>query len=567
MAASNPDPQGNAPKVPTDPPLQPSPPPAPPAGPARQSLPQARPLEASASRPLRRAKPLGEPPAPSSRAKDGAKQAESSTAAEDGIPPEIEVPPEEEAHFRLGVYLVKNAPAWLVSTVFHTALLVVLALIVSQKMTDPGLNLQAVYAESLGEQLEFDTVTAGVEQEKANEVTLTPDNLPPAEDPFAAPPDVKMVPDGPLTSSQLNSPQIGLALQGREVGMKKALLAAFGGTATTEAAVERGLQWLARNQERAGSWSLTGPYKDGAVDRFQDRVAATAMALLAFQGAGNTHLSGPFRDNVTRGWKWLGEQQDDTGCFFHEGPYVHRFYVQGQCTIAQCELLGMTKDSKLRLSAEKAVQYLLDMQSSEGGWRYRPKVDSDVSVTGWVVMALQSARMAGVEVPQENLRRVERFLDRVALQGGSRYPYQEGEEAKVSMTAEALLCRQYLGWKRDDPRLVEGVEFITRPENLIDFGQGRDTYYWYYATQVAHHMEGEYWQRWNAVMRQALPEQQVKEGRESGSWDPLKPTPDPWEAYGGRLYVTCLSLYMLEVYYRHLPLYSKVYTFLDAAKP
>jgi hypothetical protein len=290
------------------------------------------------------------------------------------------------------------------------------------------------------------------------------------------------------------------------------------------------------------------------------------MALLALQGAGNTPQLGQFKKNVENGFKWLLEQQGDDGCFFHEGPFMHRFYTQGQCTIALCELLGMTKDSRYRGPAEKAVQYLLDTQSDAGGWRYEPRVDSDVSVTGWIVMALQSARMAGLDVPEENLRRVERFLDRVALEGGSRYPYRQGEEIRVSMTAEALLCRQYLGWKRDDPRLIEGVTLLTQPENLIDFGERRDTYYWYYATQVVHHMEGEYWQRWNAVMRQVLPEQQVKQGREAGSWDPLKPTRDPWEAHGGRLYVTCLSLYMLEVYYRHLPLYSKVYTYLDADK-
>ena len=73
-------------------------------------------------------------------------------------------------------------------------------------------------------------------------------------------------------------------------------------------------------------------------------------------------------------------------------------------------------------------------------------------------------------------------------------------------------------------------------------------------------MEGDYWKRWNAVMRQVLTEQQVKHGRESGSWDPQKPTMDQWAPHGGRLYVTCLSLYMLEVYYRHLPIYAKVYT-------
>ena len=65
-------------------------------------------------------------------------------------------------------------------------------------------------------------------------------------------------------------------------------------------------------------------------------------------------------------------------------------------------------------------------------------------------------------------------------------------------------------------------------------------------------MEGPDWQKWNGVMRQLLPENQEKRGAERGSWDPAG---DRWGSAGGRLYVTCLSLYVLEVYYRHLPIY------------
>ena len=62
-------------------------------------------------------------------------------------------------------------------------------------------------------------------------------------------------------------------------------------------------------------------------------------------------------------------------------------------------------------------------------------------------------------------------------------------------------------------------------------------------------------------MRQVVPEHQVARGRETGSWDPNRPTQDQWANHGGRLYVTCLSIYMLEVYYRHLPLYASVYSY------
>jgi hypothetical protein len=172
-----------------------------------------------------------------------------------------------------------------------------------------------------------------------------------------------------------------------------------------------------------------------------------------------------------------------------------------------------------------------------------------MSVTGWFVMALQSARMAGIEVPSPVFDRIQNFLDTVAREEGSRYAYRPNDGATLPLTAEGLLCRQYLGWQRDDPRLNAGVEYLVA--NLPDWNK-RNVYYWYYATQVLHHMEGKPWRAWNEEMRKILPEHQVTRGRERGSWDPGG---DRWGGEGGRLYVTCLSIYILEVYYRHLPLY------------
>jgi hypothetical protein len=334
------------------------------------------------------------------------------------------------------------------------------------------------------------------------------------------------------------------------------LLGAYGGNATTETAVINGLKWLAKQQKADGSWSLMGPYKDGGPE--ENVAAATAMALLAFQGQGNTHKTGKFKQQVINGWKYLLKLQDASGNFVNRGPADQRLYAQAQCSIAVCELYGMTGDKLYKRPAELAVKYALQAQDKKlGGWRYVPGEDSDTSVTGWYVMALQSARMAKLDVPQAALDNINRFLDQVAIDGGKAYNYTIGTYSSPAVSAEGLLCRQYLGWKQDDPRLVEGVAALnTNPINYS--GAERDVYYWYYATQACHHMEDKkpkhtIWSDWNRVMRQAVPEAQVKKGAESGSWDP---DGDKWGSYGGRLYVTCLSIYMLEVYYRHLPIYS-----------
>jgi hypothetical protein len=210
----------------------------------------------------------------------------------------------------------------------------------------------------------------------------------------------------------------------------------------------------------------------------------------------------------------------------------------------------MTQDEKLKEPAQRAVDYCLRIQDQAGGWRYYPGKGSDTSVTGWVVMALQSAKMAYLAVPDVHLKRVGKYLDSVAISGGSEYLYMPRSHGGLAMTAEGLLCRQYLGWRRDDPRLVEGVAILSA--NPMDW-RNRNVYYWYYATQVCHHMGGKTWSRWNAVMRELLPNKQTKEGRERGSWSA---NGDRWgDQGGGRLYVTCLSIYILEVYYRHLAIY------------
>ncbi|MHB1035296.1 MAG: prenyltransferase/squalene oxidase repeat-containing protein [Pirellulales bacterium] len=467
----------------------------------------------------------------------------------------------EEAGQDVTEVVIKCAPPWLVSAVIHMAMLIAMGLYVTVHRLNDEVRLdvqmaekptQEIWAESLGEQLESPSV-------------MVLNDLPEVDDPFAAPAKVELAAEGPASTVNVEAPHIGLALTGREEGSKRRLLRNFGGTETTEAAVTLGLKWLKQQQRPNGSWNLTGPYPDGAND--ENIPAATGMALLAFQGAGNTPQAGPFKAEVTRGWRFLLKAQGREGDFFQEGSFNHRFYTHGICTIAVCELYGMTKDSQYLGAAQRAVDYCVKNQDSAGGWRYNPGADSDLSVTGWILMGLQSARMAGLKVPQETLDRIGSFLDKVAVEGGSAYLYQPNSHGGLAMTAEGLLCRQYLGWAQNDPRLKKGVEFITQPANLVNFQDERNVYYWYYATQVTHHMGGEPWKRWNNVMRQALPENQVKQGRQAGSWDPNKPSPDQWGMHGGRLFVTCLSIYNLEVYYRHLPLYAPVFKFIPSTKP
>jgi hypothetical protein len=92
-------------------------------------------------------------------------------------------------------------------------------------------------------------------------------------------------------------------------------------------------------------------------------------------------------------------------------------------------------------------------------------------------------------------------------------------------------------------------------QNMPD-QKSRDTYYWYYATQVMHNMCDADWDKWNRKMRKLLVETQCKTGCAAGSWDPNAPTRDNYGNLGGRVMMTSLSALTLEVYYRYLPLYQ-----------
>lgn len=349
--------------------------------------------------------------------------------------------------------------------------------------------------------------------------------------------------------------------------------AARGATAGSERAVELGLDFLARHQSSDGRWTLDRfdngrpGYERAGLGQMQSDTAATGLALLAFFGAGYTHLDGRYRLAVAGGLDYLvGNQKEDGDLFTTGSPYVW-LYSHGIAAIALCEAYGMTRDPRLREPAQRALDFIIAAQHpTQGGWRYAPQRESDTSVSGWQMMALKSGELSGLAVPRTTYDRLAGWLDHAAAAGagGARYVYLPASQqtqqrtASVVMTAEALLMRLYLGWDRDDPRLTAGADYLlaSPPRYGARNQPTRDAYYWYYATQVMFQVQGARWETWNAQLRELLVNNQVQEGALAGSWDPLGEVPDRWGRQAGRIYVTAMHLLVLEVYYRHLPLYK-----------
>ena len=447
--------------------------------------------------------------------------------------------------------VTRDAPPWLVSMVFHLILLLALALISSPAGSSIGnvmLSIGHSDVEAPVELTEFSVsdVSTDGDAETFDEVEPEPVSVFDAAQ-LSEIESVEPVEVGTGMMVSADQPMF----DGRSGAMKKALLAIYGGTPETQQAVKLGLEWLRERQnKRHGNWSMVSGYQDGGL--VENKAAATAMALLAFMGDGHTHKGdGEYAEVVDRGIRFLVKMQNRDGFFPRGGGREGKMYAQAQATIAVCELYGMTKDSWLRPFAQRAIDFCTAAQSEAGGWRYQPRNGSDTSVTGWFVMAIKSAQAAGLEVDGYSLLRVEKYLDSVQSYDGAAYAYQRHSDPSPSMTAEGLLCRQYTGWNRDHPPMGRGISALLTdyPFDVDD----HDVYYWYYATQVMHHYGGEPWKEWNAVMREELPKLQIKDRPERGSWAPQA---DQWGNIGGRLYTTCLSLYCLEVYYRHMPLYQ-----------
>ncbi|MBX7168182.1 MAG: terpene cyclase/mutase family protein [Pirellulales bacterium] len=478
---------------------------------------------------------------------------------------------------------LRTTPGWVTSMVVHASILLMLGLLtIQEQVKELAPDLTALRTESLAEveelapEEELAPVDVNVEQQvesvDASSDVVGTESVDVTEmlDEGAAAPNIEATADiGPIevATSDLVSSAVGTtnknSLGGRAGAAKMALVAQGGGNQQSEDAVARGLKWLAEHQNPDGSWSFEhnkgrcqGRCKsNGKIANGQN--GATAIALLPFLGAGATHREGRYKKVVQTGLAYLinNMKVDANGGSLIDGGSM---YSHGLGSICICEAYAMTEDRNLFNAAQQAVNFIVYAQDPVGGgWRYGPRQPGDTSVVGWQLMALRSAHMGYLEVPQSVIAGAANFLNTTQTDGGAAYGYT-GPENRPSTTAIGLLCRMYMGWKKDEPALVRGVERLSQMGPAKD-----DVYYNYYATQVMHHMGGEKWTKWNTVMRDHLVNTQSREGHEDGSWY-FKD--GPHNDAGGRLYVTAMCIMTLEVYYRYLPLYREEASEVEAAE-
>lgn len=356
------------------------------------------------------------------------------------------------------------------------------------------------------------------------------------------------------------------SLEGRSPENRKRLAMQNGASKASEEAVDAALIWFAAHQAVDGSWSTEmsdkpckGQCRHGTVEiGSPKRIAATGLALLCFLGAGHTHKQGDYRDVVYKAINYLTHaiktNAPNIRDFRPSGRFLddsaqYEMYEHGIAVLAMCEAYEMTGDSILRVPCEFGIDFIQRSQHSDGSWGYRPSTSGDLSIVGWQMMALKSARKIGFKLRPEVIQRAEKFLDNQQSEQGAFYGYRSNQR-EACTTAIGLLLRLYRGWPRTDPRILKGTQYIA------DLGPSSDgIYYNYYATQLLFHMKFEKWSEWNVTNRDYLVREQAKEGHEKGSWYFGR---SHFNQVGGRLYCTAMATLTLEVYYRFMPIYSEI---------
>ena len=335
---------------------------------------------------------------------------------------------------------------------------------------------------------------------------------------------------------------------GQRVGpMRAQNLHAHGGEGT-EKAVLAGLRWLKNNQQPDGSWtSKTSVY------------AVSALGTLAFLGHGETPDSEEFGPTVSKALQYLVKSVGTDGLV--PGGKPEKGYAEGIVTLALSEAYGMTQSPAVKEPLDRLVAAIVRWQTSpkkdpkqNGGWRYTPNSDeSDVSVTGWMVMGLKSARLAGVEVPHEAFDKASQYLWN--MYGKEGFGYDKPGDYPAT-TAIGVLCQQFIGHS-DDRRIKKALDFLREQKVNYDTSDlNWSIYSWYYITQAMFQGGGSYWEYWNHQIRDTMVKAQLDDGR----WPaPPKSKFESKEANNySPAYFTSMGCLILEVYYRYLPIYQEM---------
>ncbi len=319
-------------------------------------------------------------------------------------------------------------------------------------------------------------------------------------------------------------------------------------TRETRERIDKGLAWLATQQNPNGSWNCKIGYKlyeDYHGEDGED-VGVTSLACMAYVGAGHTPNRGKYGRVVARGLGFI------LSCVREEDGYItsngSRMYTHAFATMFLAEIYGMSKRPDVKEKLKRSVDLLVAAQNKEGGWRYQPiPVDADVSVTVSVLQALRGARNTGISVPMETIERAMRYIRGCATNYGFNYQRSDDytfNDTRVTFPLTACgVVAHYSAGVYNSREVQNGLRYLQDNRNRLWYGKYHYFYGHYYASQAMYMAGPSYWQAYYPRVRDEILAQQKPEGC--------------WQDDVGRTYATAMACIVLQMPCEWLPLFQK----------
>ena len=313
-----------------------------------------------------------------------------------------------------------------------------------------------------------------------------------------------------------------------------------------DAAIDRGLAYLAEHQEKEGSFESP----------MRHNTAVTSLCVMAFLAKGYTPGHAPYGDVINRGIDFVLNSSQWNGMLVGDTRSHGPMYSHTISTLMLSEVSGMVdpeRQRKIDVALGKALRLILAAQSvqkprhHEGGWRYQHNSrDSDISCTGWALMSLRSARNNGASVPKEAIEKAVQFVLNCRNRDGG-FGYQPGGGSGVARTGTALLCLELCGMHRSPVTIAAG-DWILRN---MHGGRNDGFFYYgiYYCAQGMFQLGERHWEKFGEHLYETL----LKLQRDDGSWAEGRGN----EARAGRCYSTAMAILAMSVAYRQLPIYQR----------
>jgi prenyltransferase beta subunit len=317
-----------------------------------------------------------------------------------------------------------------------------------------------------------------------------------------------------------------------------------------DSSIDRALAWLAKAQQENGSWSR---------DRnTPNATGITSLCLMAFLAKGHTPGIGPYGKTLDKGIDFVLSTQKPNGMLIRGNEGNGPMYCHSISSLMLSEVSGMVdaeRQKRIDKVLSKAMKVILSAQQmpkdtqNAGGWRYQhDSRDSDISCTGWAIMALRSARNNGAAVPREAIDRGVGYVLNCRNRNDGGFAYQPGGGSGWGRTGTALLCLELCGRHRDRNALMAGEWLL---KNLpTQYGSGEFfSYAMYYGSQGMFQLGDDYWDRWAAQMYEVMLKAQDKDGKWRTSGENV--------GEGGDYYSTAMAVLAMSVSYRQLPIYQR----------